>query len=130
MHGKVIPELARISPHLVTNIFAVLDEAFSVARKIQAWLLACVGRICERQKFLTWTSPLGFVVEQPYTRIVSVSLCICSNSCSINPVFFSFFKLGAHTLVLGAHTLVLHVTSWTVLVIYVTLCGVYMSKSS
>lgn len=56
------------SAYLTRHTFAALQEMFIAAREIQTWLGECARRIAKAGQPVTWVTPLGLPVMQPYRR--------------------------------------------------------------
>merc|ERR1712227_269603 len=57
------------SQYVAGKTFHSLNEVFESSQRIQAWLTDCAGVIskeCKRQ--VSWFTPLGFPVIQPYYK--------------------------------------------------------------
>ena len=60
------------SKYLSTKTFESLNEMFTASQEIQDWLTECamvISRDCKSN--VSWVTPLGFPVIQPYSRVVS-----------------------------------------------------------
>ena len=62
-------ELFSASFYLTKLTFEALSEMFLGARKIMSWLAECAKLIALTQKPVTWLTPLGLPVIQPYRKM-------------------------------------------------------------
>ncbi len=56
------------SGYITRHTFSALEEMFTPARQIMAWLGECARRIAKSGKPVEWVTPLGLPVVQPYRR--------------------------------------------------------------
>lgn len=56
------------SSYITRHTFEALQQMFIAAREIMAWLGECARRIAKTGKPVTWVTPLGLPVVQPYRR--------------------------------------------------------------
>ena len=61
-------DIFQSSGYLTRHTFSALEEMFIGARKIMHWLGSCARKIAKTGKPVTWTTPLGLPVVQPYRR--------------------------------------------------------------
>merc|ERR1712000_118324 len=61
-------EIFHSSGYLTRHTFAALEEMFIGARQIMHWLGDCARKIAKQGKPVTWKTPLGLPVVQPYRR--------------------------------------------------------------
>lgn len=65
--GKVSDEdMFLASRYLATSTFSSIKEMFSGAREIMTWLSDCATLIAKQGKPVTWVTPMGLPVVQPY----------------------------------------------------------------
>ena len=61
-------DIYNASPYLTKLTFEALQEMFLGAREIMAWLGECARSIAKEGEPVTWISPLGLPIVQPYRR--------------------------------------------------------------
>jgi len=57
--------------YLTKKTFEALNNLFSGAKAIMDWLVKCASIICKNGENLTWVTPLGLPVVQPYRKAKS-----------------------------------------------------------
>jgi len=67
---KLIDEEDRpaASSYIAKLTFAAMHQMFTVARHIMTWLSDCATLISTKDEVVTWTTPLGLPVCQPYRQ--------------------------------------------------------------
>ena len=66
--------VAAAALYLAKVTLASLFSAFQGARRIQEWLSECAARMSAQQQPVSWVTPLGLPVIQPYRRAASYSV--------------------------------------------------------
>jgi DNA-directed RNA polymerase len=61
-------DIYQASGYITRHTFSALEEMFTPARQIMAWLGECARRIAKTGKPVEWITPLGLPVVQPYRR--------------------------------------------------------------
>eukprot|EP01135_Chromosphaera_perkinsii_P009213 Nk52_evm48s1671 gene=Nk52_evmTU48s1671 len=56
------------SVYLTKKTFQALDNMFSGAKRIQQWFDVCAGSIASTGQFVSWKTPLGLPIVQPYAK--------------------------------------------------------------
>jgi len=74
--NKEIPEQHQYpaAAYLTKHVFASLGEIFLGAQTLMDWLALCARSIAKAGGDVTWTTPMGLHVVQPYKRITSKDL--------------------------------------------------------
>lgn len=57
------------SVYLARATFDSIGEMFTGARSIMDWFATCASLVAKRNRLVTWTTPLGLPVAQPYKKI-------------------------------------------------------------
>ena len=61
-------EIFGVSWYLAKSVFDCIDEVFKNANETKEWLARCAREVAGTGQVVTWTSPMGFPVHQPYVR--------------------------------------------------------------
>ncbi|MEW5305129.1 MAG: hypothetical protein WDW36_007690 [Sanguina aurantia] len=61
-------ELRQMTAYLTPIVIEKMGQVFSSARDIMKWLADCARIVASLDKPMTWRSPLGFPIEQPYRK--------------------------------------------------------------
>merc|ERR1719403_638827 len=64
-------DLDASSKYLATKTFESLNVLFEASQEIQDWLTECADMIASCGENITWVTPLGLPVVQPYTYLVA-----------------------------------------------------------
>ncbi|EPS72513.1 hypothetical protein M569_02245, partial [Genlisea aurea] len=76
--------------YAATTTMAAMGQLFEAARSIMSWLGDCAKIIAKTNKPVSWTSPLGLPIVQPYrhlgTRLVKTSLQVLSLQTETNEI--------------------------------------------
>ena len=55
-----------------------LNQRFKEAMKVMTWLNDVAYSVAKTGEVVTWDTPLGLPVVQPYRKLVSESVCQCT----------------------------------------------------
>jgi DNA-directed RNA polymerase, mitochondrial len=94
-------QLFNASSYLVTCVFHSLDEMFSQANAIKEWLSQTARVISMAGEPVTWVTPLGLPVIQPYHKpkrhsVRELAIQDDCNVCHLLGVVMLFAVAGAH----------------------------------
>jgi len=86
-------QIRDVTIYLTRKTFEALSNLFSGAKSIMDWLVKCASIICKAGENLTWVTPLGLPVVQPYRKATNTEFV---TSISQEIVLKEIDKLGVN----------------------------------